>query len=620
MPIVNLDKSQFLAKLGQQYDETQFQDLCFEFGIELDEVTSEKEMIMKEKGEEAAKNASDAEIWKVDIPANRYDLLCIEGIARSLRIFCNKEKPPQYTLTNVVHTITVKSQTKLVRPFIVGAVLRNIKFNKEIYDSFLDLQDKLHQNICRRRVLVAIGTHDLDSIEGPFTYEALPPKDIKFTPLKRTTEVDGGELMDILSSDMKLKSYLPIIRDSPVYPVVYDMNKNVCSLPPIINGELSKLSMSTKNIFIECTCTDLTKGEIVLNTLVTMFSEYCGNQFEIEPVRVVYEETNKEFVYPDLSQREIILDTEYIRSLSGIPNLENDKIIECLYRMSIICYNKNNILYSIIPSTRSDILHLCDLAEDVSIAYGYNNIISNIAYTMNWPYEQNINHISDQCRRELGYSGYNECLSWGLCSYNECFLNMNRNHENNKTINKNQYMSSLSPVRLSNPKTICFEIVRTSLLPMLLKSCASNRSQPLPLNMFEVGDVVVQDDSTEVGATNIRRVAAVHLNVVAGFEIIHGLLDTILKKLKLKPAYGETAETADSSNLEYYLKTNNDPAFLTGRRADIIVRSTTQSTIQMKPLIIGVIGVVHPECLRNFDVAHPVSAFEFNLEPFLDWL
>lgn len=36
--------------------------------------------------------------------------------------------------------------------------------------SFIDLQDKLHQNICRRRTLVAIGTHDLDTIQGPFTY------------------------------------------------------------------------------------------------------------------------------------------------------------------------------------------------------------------------------------------------------------------------------------------------------------------------------------------------------------------------------------------------------------------------------------------------------------------
>lgn len=57
-----------------------------------------------------------------------------------------------------------------MRPYVVSAVLRDVKFTQERYDSFIDLQDKLHQNICRRRTLVAIGTHDLDSVEGPFTY------------------------------------------------------------------------------------------------------------------------------------------------------------------------------------------------------------------------------------------------------------------------------------------------------------------------------------------------------------------------------------------------------------------------------------------------------------------
>lgn len=51
------------------------------------------------------------------------------------------------------------------------------------YDSFLELQAKLHQNICREPKLVAIGTHDLDAVTGPFTYDALPPSEIEFAPL-----------------------------------------------------------------------------------------------------------------------------------------------------------------------------------------------------------------------------------------------------------------------------------------------------------------------------------------------------------------------------------------------------------------------------------------------------
>ena len=66
-------------------------------------------------------------------------------------------------------------------------------------NSFIDLQDKLHQNICRKRSLVAIGTHDLDTIEGPFLYDARPPKEIKFKPLNQTKEYNGEEIMELYS-------------------------------------------------------------------------------------------------------------------------------------------------------------------------------------------------------------------------------------------------------------------------------------------------------------------------------------------------------------------------------------------------------------------------------------
>ena len=74
--------------------------------------------------------------------------------------------------------------------------MRDIKFTKASYDSFIDLQDKLHQNLCRKRTIVAIGTHDLDTVQGPFIYDARPPNAIKFVPLKQTKEFEAGELLD----------------------------------------------------------------------------------------------------------------------------------------------------------------------------------------------------------------------------------------------------------------------------------------------------------------------------------------------------------------------------------------------------------------------------------------
>lgn len=44
-----------------------------------------------------------------------------------------------------------------------------------------------------------------------------------------------------------------------MYPIITDSNGRVLSMPPIINGDHSKIKLTTKNVFIECTATDLTK-------------------------------------------------------------------------------------------------------------------------------------------------------------------------------------------------------------------------------------------------------------------------------------------------------------------------------------------------------------------------
>lgn len=49
-------------------------------------------MITKEQGEDAISsvNASEDIIYRIDIPANRYDLLCLEGLTLGLLIFQQK--------------------------------------------------------------------------------------------------------------------------------------------------------------------------------------------------------------------------------------------------------------------------------------------------------------------------------------------------------------------------------------------------------------------------------------------------------------------------------------------------------------------------------------------------
>ena len=297
-----------------------------------------------------------------------------------LNVFREKTPLPNYRLvvpkSGSLETITVLPSTLKVRPYVSGAILRNVKFTQEIYDSFISLQDKLHQNLARQRTLVSIGTHDLDTIKGPFTYEALPPEDINFIPLNQTQKMNGAELMQFYENDKHLGKYLHIIRDKPVYPVIYDSQRIVCSLPPIINGDHSKITLKTRNIFIEITATDRTKVEIVNNIIVAMFSQYCAEPFTIEPVKIISDHNNETRQTPDISPRTAEAEVDYINSCCGLEETP-EKICNLLSKMCYIAKpsSKNkNIIEVSVPPTRADVLHQCDIMEDVAIAYGFNNL------------------------------------------------------------------------------------------------------------------------------------------------------------------------------------------------------------------------------------------------------
>lgn len=65
------------------------------------------------------------------------------------------------------------------------AVLKGVTFTPSLYDKFIQLQTTLHDGPCKKRSVAAIGTHDLDKLQLPLSYEALPPSDITFVPLDR---------------------------------------------------------------------------------------------------------------------------------------------------------------------------------------------------------------------------------------------------------------------------------------------------------------------------------------------------------------------------------------------------------------------------------------------------
>jgi phenylalanyl-tRNA synthetase beta chain len=528
--------------------------------------------------------------------------------------------------------MTVGASTASVRPYVVCAVLRGVTFTAEAYKSFIELQEKLHFNICRRRTLVAIGTHDLDTLSGPFRYDAEEPSAIEFVPLSQSRSFRADHLMDFYRTDASvrhLKPYVDILDGHARYPVIRDAKGVVLSLPPIINGDHSRISVATKNVFIECTATDLTKAHIVLNTMLSAFAEYCAEPFVVEPVLVEYERPGSapqaggggggggdsdarfvpvsvpRYVTPQVAPREVRVTLAEINTLAGI-EIDAPRAADFATRMMldarVDATTAEPAIVCSVPVHRADVLHACDVVEDVAIAFGYNNIERRLPETSTSGRQQPINQLTDLLRHELAYAGYSECLTMALCERADLYGRLRRADDGRAVV-------------LGNPKTKDFEVARTTLLPGLLKSLASNVSESFKagVRLFEISDVMHLDSSTDTGARNERKLAALFSGTSAGFEVIHGLVNHIFKLLEVPLQMSGARVPPGRDGLRYAVRPHDDPAFFPKRCAAIVLLREDGSE-----LALGTFGILHPEVLSAFALGeYPASAVEFTLRPFV---
>ena len=594
MPTVIVNREALFKAIGQTFTDEEFDDLCFEFGIELDEVTSEKEMFQNEQNREG-EHLSTEVLYKIEVGANRYDLLCLEGLALALRVFLKKQKMPDIKPLNVLpeeeRQLIVYDSVNEVRPVGLSAILRDINFTNETLKGFMDLQDKLHNNICRGRKLVSMGTHDLDTVKGPFSYRALKPEHIHFVPLNREEEVNGDGLMSILKEDPKLGKYLYLLEGKEKYPVMMDSNGIIMSLPPIINSQHTKMTLNTHNVLIDVTGLDYTKCEIVLNTLIAMFSVYSKTPFTVEEVKVINQKTNEGKIYPDLTPRIFKADVKYLKTISGINDIEPEKIVELLEKMELKAkvLNKDEIEVSA-PITRSDILHPCDIAEDLAISYGYNNIPKQLTKTKTHGIQQPYNKLADLFRNEMSMGGYVEFLTMALLSHKDMFTNLLKDERDDKT------------VKILYSKTKEFEYIRSSLIPGILKSIEGNKANQLPFKIFEISDVVLIDKENETGASNRRKLCFAYANTTSAMEVIQGMVDLLMKKIGL-------IFNDEKTDKRYTIKKSNNPIFFEDRQAEIFIQDNIN---------VGIYGIIHPKVLKNFGIKSPVTLCEIDLQTIMD--
>lgn len=494
---------------------------------------------------------------------DRPDLYSVEGIARAFKAFLDIEPGlREYKVDKSDVRVIVDPSVNDVRPYIWSAIVEDVTFDDPLIRSMMDLQEKLHLTVGRDRKKVAIGIHDISAVEPPFTYKAVLPDEVSFFPLQGTREMTPAEIL--LDHD-KGKAFAFVLEGKDRYPLITDRNGVVLSMPPIINGISTEVTENTKNIFVDCTGTDLNALKCSVNILTTALADRGGR------VRsVTIEHGGEDLVAPDLCGRSLSIDVRYTNNWLGTA-LTAEDMSECLRRLGHGTAVNGDTIDVTIPPYRADILHPVDLAEDVAIGHGYESFGNVLPRSTTFGVEDALTSFATRVRPIVIGLGFYEVATLSLSNVQEQFKALGLD-ENTDTL------------RILNPVTEMHTLVRTSLLPSLLSILRKNKHRELPQRIFEIGDVVD-------GTVNRTRLGGAAIHAKTSFTECKSVI------LSITAALGIPCEIAAADH----------PAFVQGRCASLSSASR----------VIGVFGEVHPRTIEAFELKYPVIAFEMYLDEIL---
>lgn len=509
----------------------------------------------------------DDEEIKVEFFPNRPDNLSVEGVARSFKGFIGQETGlPEYPVEESGEIVKVDGDVAAIRPYIGFAKIEGVDFTGDKLKYIMDFQENLHWVIGRDRKKVAIGIHNADVVEAPYHYIATEKDENAFVSLETTEPMTPDE---ILKEHEKGVAYAHLIEDFDKYPLILDKDEKVLSMPPIINGELTKITEDVKNIIVDVTGTDEKAVNQTLNIICSSFAEVGG---QIKSMEVVYDD--RTVVTPDLTPQVGEVHVDLANELIGGTDLDSEEIRKLLskarFDSEII---DDNTLKVYIPAFRTDILHEVDIVENIAIQYRIKKIegelpdVATVAYPNKW-------FTSEKLIREVMVGlGFQEVMSLMLTSETAHYEKMLQAEEDH--------------VQVARPITIEGTMIRTSLINSLMEFLENNKHEDLPQKIFEIGDVLYLDDSTENKTTTSKKLAALICHSSANFTEIKSVVTSVLENL------GYSMELSDSDN----------PSFIAGRVANVYGRSKN-SDVQ------GFFGEISPEVITNFTLDYPVIGFE----------
>ncbi|QCS41009.1 phenylalanine--tRNA ligase subunit beta [Natrinema versiforme] len=523
--------------------------------------------------------------FELEFAPDRLDRLSVEGVARSMRYQYGDARGTHVPSPNSPEwTIEVDESVPDERPYVTGAVVRDIDLDEESLESLIQLQEKLHATMGRKRAKGAIGIHDLTMLKGNSATEGNPtiqyvgvePDEDRFVPLDSDEEMTPA---DVLERHQTGQTYADLVSEYERYPAIYD-SIGLFSFPPVINGRRTEVSTDSRDLFVEMTGTDQWTIDKMLNIVCYALSARGAT---IEEVRVEY--PDYELVRPDLSMKTKTVAHDRIETILGI-GLDPDEVIDLAERSGLGATKEENddgdLVYEVtIPPYRVDVLHPLDVIDDLGRAYGFNELEPRYPDigTVGGRHERS--RLERSVREQLVGLSFEDMLNFHMISEGE-------NYDRLDIAPGDDAYGAGEPATIKEPYSEDFTMLRTWVTPSLLMVLERNTHRSYPQNLAEIGFAAEVDESENTGVAESRRVGAVLAHHEAGYEDAKARLQALARNFDVDL---ETPPT-------------DHPTFISGRTAAVVIDGEE----------VGVIGEVHPKVLVEHDLEVPVSAFEFDLE------
>lgn len=537
-------------------------------------------------------------VFRFELLAVRTDIYDPGGMARLLRGYLGVQTGlTHYELSDAKISVTVDpklADDRSRRPFISCAVLRNVTLDHALIKMLMNLQEDLHWALGRDRKLASIGVYDLDVLSGTkFRYDAIKPDEVRFVPLGFSPDDPAAKLTpaQILEKHATGRDYAHLLKNFTAYPLLRDEAGTVLSMPPIINSESTRVTMKSRNLFVDVTGLSQRVVDRALNVLVTSLKELLP-RIQIERVSIHSAEGTRQT--PDLAPTAMDLNVRETAETIGA-TIDESKLSQLLMRMGHgVASGPAGAVTVHVPAYRNDIMHPVDLIEDAAIAYGYDNLNPTLVPTFTVGGARRVEEQAALTRKAFTGMGFHQVMTLVLTSEPAAFTKWRMTGDDPLT---QQVLPRA--VRIENPISTEQTIARLSLLPGLLETLALNKEHDLPQQIFEVGDVCFLDPTVETGAREERCVGAAMIGTHVGYADARAVVDAFMREFALAPGAGYRIETPAAC----------DPRFIPGRVAAILDRRGRR---------IGTMGEVHPEVLENYGLQHATAVMEWSLEQLLE--